>query len=48
MTQNLEYSDKVETTPEDIWDSWFEETHQFEADEEDIPDFERMDDYDES
>ena len=47
MTQNLEYSEVVTTTPEDVFDEWFSETHQDET-EDDIPDYEKMDDYDES
>ena len=46
MTQDLEYSEVVVTTPEDIWDSWFEETHTGEL-EDDIPAFDKMDDEDE-
>jgi hypothetical protein len=44
MTQDLEYSDVVVTTPDDVWDSWFEETHEEEDD--DIPDYDKMVDED--
>jgi hypothetical protein len=47
MTQHLEYSEVVVTTPDDVWDSWFEDTHEEESEDNDIPEYDSMVDKDE-
>lgn len=46
MTQDLDYSN-ILTTPNDVFDDWFSDTHPPELDDDDIPDYEKMVDEDE-
>lgn len=47
MTQHLEYSEIVDTTPEDVWTEWFEAEHSSTDEDDDLPSFDKMDDDDE-
>lgn len=45
MTQDLDYSN-ILTTPKEVFDEWFDDTHPPELDEDDLPDFDIMKDED--
>ena len=46
MTQDLEYSNVINTTPEDVWDEWFDDTHPVDIEDDDLPLYDSMRDED--
>lgn len=47
MTQDLDYSNVINTTPDDVFDAWFEDTHPVDIEDDELPEYDIMVDEDE-